>query len=116
MSDPTITGTKQVFIAWTNTDLTEGRGWAKPLAVCAKQATAIRLGKKGSVQGCDCNVTEVTAVKIGGAWYAPVYIHESTREDDKTEEALTAKAAALAKARSLGLSEDDLRAMTRPTT
>ena len=38
-----IQESKTVFIAWTNTDLTEGRGVQIPLAVCESQTTAKRL-------------------------------------------------------------------------
>jgi len=32
-----------VYVAMTNTDLTEGRGWQIPLAVCEAESTAIRF-------------------------------------------------------------------------
>ena len=41
-----IQDTKQVWLAMTNTDCTEGRGRQYPKFVCEKKATAIRLGKK----------------------------------------------------------------------
>ena len=39
---------KKVWIAWGNTDLTEGKGAAYPKHICELEATAIRLGKKAT--------------------------------------------------------------------
>ena len=59
-----IEDSKKVWVAWSNTDLTEGRGKPIPKAVCEEESTAVRLGKKGDVQGSDCYISESIAVKL----------------------------------------------------
>lgn len=72
---------KDVWVAWTNTDTTEGRGWNIPLAVCQTEATARRLGQHGSTMGSDCDVTKEKAVHINGRWCAPSHIIEPDNSD-----------------------------------
>lgn len=110
----TVTETKDVWVAWTNTDLTEGRGWEIPLAVCEKQATAIRLGRQRSVQGCDCKVSKATAYKINGRWVGPFRLIGPTREDDSDQNAIDAKQSAIEAAKRLGLSDEQIKALGRP--
>lgn len=65
---------KDVWVAWTNTDTTEGRGCNIPLVVCQYEATARRLGQQGSTMGSDCDVTKEKAFHINGRWCAPSHI------------------------------------------
>ena len=104
-----IQDTIEVWVAWTNTDCTEGRGRQIPRAVCVKEATAIRLGKKGGVQGSDCTVTARIAVKVNDAWLVPGEIKHETKEDASAQKRIDAKRAALGKAKAAGLTEEDLR-------
>lgn len=110
--------TKRVYVVWTNTDLTEGRGFEIPLAVCETEATAIRLGKGKYVQGCDCRVTEFDSVRHGGYWLAPVNIIQPSKEDTAKQAVITekrritaARDAAIEKAKELGLSDSDIAAL-----
>ena len=43
MTDITITDTKEVWVVYTNTDLTEGRGHQYPIHVCGSASTAARM-------------------------------------------------------------------------
>lgn len=99
------------FVAWTNTDLTEGRGYVVPLAICEKEATARRLGKNGSVMGCDCEVTKVEIFKHDGRWYGPIILECPTTEDDISQAKLDARHAAKAKAKAAGLTDDEIAAL-----
>lgn len=103
--------TKTVYIVWTNTDLTEGRGFQVPLHICETMATAIRLSKRAGVQGCDADVRSFEAVKVGAQWCAPFVLKTATREDVQAQKQIDARNAALAKAKAVGLSDDDLRAL-----
>ena len=47
---------RTVWVAYTNTDCNEGRGHDVPIAVCAAEATALRLARKQYVQGTDARV------------------------------------------------------------
>ena len=111
MSEIEIQDHKTVYVAWTNTDLTEGRGWQVPLAVATLESTALRLGRKGSVQGSDCPVTSVMAVKVGGHWLAPCVIHAPTPADERAQERARQRRSAMDRARAAGLSDEDIRAI-----
>lgn len=113
MSELKITSHKKIWIAWTNTDLTEGRGSVIPKAICETEATAIRLGKKGSVQGSDCHVTESIAVLVNGNWLYPGELNYATDEDKRKQKLIDESRAVVDKAKSLGLTESDLKALLR---
>lgn len=107
-----------VFAAYSNTNLTDGNGWEYPLAVCKTKATANRMGKGRYVQGTDCDVREVEVFRFNRVLYGPIYLHLPTTEDDrkqaeidKKNEAERKKQAAIEKAKSLGLSDEDLEAL-----
>ncbi len=105
---------RTVWVAYTNTDCTEGRGYDVPIAVCATEATAIRLARKQYVQGSDGPVRPMELVQIDGKWYAPsaaITVVEPTREDAAMQAALDAKRAAVEKARAAGLTDADLAAI-----
>ena len=99
------------WVAYTNQDLTEGRGRDIPIAVCELEATAIRLAKKRYVQGSDGPVRAIELLKIGSAWYAPIVAVISappTKEDCAYQTALDTRKEALSKAKALGLTDSDL--------
>jgi len=110
-----FTKSKMVYVAWSNTDLTEGRGWQYPYAVCDLEATAIRLGAKKYVQGSDCPVEKIEVFLVDNKWYGPIYVTSPSSEDKAIEAKLRAEEAALAakmvvieKAKALGLSDEDI--------
>ena len=70
MTDITITDTKEVWVVYTNTDLTEGRGHQYPIHVCGSASTAARMATRKGVQGSDANVSKEIAVKVRGSWLA----------------------------------------------
>ena len=111
-----MTDTEQriVYVAYTNSDRTEGRGHDIPIAHCELEATAIRLAKGRYVQGSDGPVRPVTLVKHGDRWYMPtaaINIIGPSEEDASAQARKDAKAEALQKAKALGLSEADLKAL-----
>lgn len=103
-----------VYVVYTNTDLTEGRGWQYPIAVCEAEATAIRLAHKCYVMGTDGPVEPVSLLLHEGKWYAPlsaVRIHPPTEDDRRTQKAMDAKREAIKKAKNAGLTDADLKAI-----
>jgi hypothetical protein len=105
---------KTVFVAYTNTDCTEGRGHDVPIAVCAIEATAIRLARKQYVMGTDGPVRPMELINIDGRWYAPsaaIDIVQPTVEDAAAQALIEAKRVALEKARAAGLSEEEIKAL-----
>lgn len=105
---------RTVWVVYTNTDRTEGRGHDVPIAVCAAEATALRLARKQYVQGSDGPVRTMELVKIDGKWYAPsaaINVVEASREDVAAQAAIDARRAAVEKAKAAGLSDADLLAL-----
>jgi len=106
-----------VYVAYINSDLTEGRGYAVPLCVCKLKSTAIRLGKGKSVQGLDAIVKPVNLIEIMennvAKWYAPVdeclNIVSPTFQDKKIEKENNRKERIIQKAKDLGLTEKEIK-------
>ena len=109
MKNHEISDVMEVFVVWTNTDCTEGRGYQYPIHVCQKKSTAIRLSKRKGVQGTDAEVTTGLAVKVNGSWLADVRIERPTAEDDRAQEVIDAKNAVIEKMVAAGISDDELR-------
>lgn len=105
MSEITLTN---IYIVWTNTDLTEGRGQQVPVAYCASRSTAIRIAKRKGVQGTDAEVMTFPAIKHNGLWCAPFQMIQATDEDKKAEAAAEKKLAVIEKALASGLTKADL--------
>lgn len=109
----------KVYAVYTNTDCTEGRGHEYVLYFCQSLSTAIRLGRGRYVQGSDCPVHEVTGYRINDKLYVTGNRIEQPNANDivedrareAKEQAQVAKDAAIAKARTLGLSEDEIAAI-----
>lgn len=109
-----MTEKRTVYVAYTNTDCTEGRGRDVPISVCAAEATAIRLARKQYVQGSDGPVRTMDLVKIDGEWYAPIAainVVDPTCEDVAAQAAIDAKRVAMAKAKAAGMTDADLLAL-----
>jgi hypothetical protein len=109
---------RTVYAVWTNTDLTEGRGREYVQYLCEKKATALRKAKKNYVMGTDSRVTEEKLFQSGYTWYGPVNVIDPSQEDLRVEEQLDAaykaaeaKKTAIEKAKALGLSDADIKAL-----
>lgn len=107
----TLTDWCHVYVAWSNTDLTEGKGSVVPYVVCKSEATALRLGRKKNVHGADCHVTQEYALKLGQIWLVPGYIRYPSKEDSEHDVLLEKRRKALIKAREAGLSEDEINTL-----
>lgn len=106
--------TKTVWVAYTNTDLTEGRGRQVPLHICEMKVTAERLGKNGYVMGTQCPVEPMELVKLEGKWYAPraaIEVIQPSAADIAAQQLLDAREAVLAKAKAAGLSDEDIKTL-----
>jgi hypothetical protein len=109
-----MTEKRTIWVVYTSTDCTEGRGADVPIYLCDKEATAVRLSRNRYVQGADGPVRAVELIKIDGEWYAPsaaFYVNGSTRDDDKLQNQLDAKRDAIKKAKAAGLTDSDLNAL-----
>ena len=106
--------TEILWAVKTNTDLTEGRGREYVKAFCKLRATAIRLSKRGYVQGSDCPVEPVEVMLLDGKRVLPasvVLVQEPNFDDEATEKRIIAGEDALAKAKGLGLTDDEVLAL-----
>lgn len=109
-----VTEKRAVWVAYTNTDCTEGRGHDVPIATCAIEATALRLAREKYIQGTDGPVRELELVKVDGKWCAPtvaINVIEPTPGDLAAQAALDMKRQAVAKAKAAGLTDAELRAL-----
>lgn len=103
--------TKEFFAVMGNTDLTEGRGTTFVKKYCQTMATAKRLAHKGYVQGMDCPIEKRTLFKPEGknSWHGAVGIEMPNNDDVKMQKQLDIQQAALNKAKSLGLSDEEIK-------
>lgn len=104
-----------LWAVYTNSDLTEGRGRQYVAHFCKLRATALRLAKRGYVQGTDCPVAPVTVLVLDGKLVLPMSLIEvanPSREDEAAEAQLLAKEAAIEKARAAGLTEDEIKLLS----
>lgn len=106
-----MTEHQDIYVVWTNTDRTEGRGRQIPIAYCRSKTTAERKAAGQGVMGSDADIQKFVAIKICGHWCAPVTIEQPSRDDEKIDKANAAKAEAIAKAKLLGLTDEDLAAL-----
>lgn len=109
----TKSNTKRFWIAWSNTDVTEGRGLQYPFAISESRACAIRLGHKGSVMGSDCTVEPFDAPYIDGRYLFPALVHQSAREDDERDKRWTEKQKAKEAAKLAGLTNEQIEALSQ---
>jgi hypothetical protein len=109
--------TRKVFAVIGNTDCTEGRGHRFVKEYCDTMATAKRLGRKGYVQGSDCPIEIRTLFKPEGKneWYGPVKVEPSSQDDIRLQERLDVQNEALEKAKSLGLSDEEIKLIKQHT-
>lgn len=111
----------KVWVVYTNTDLTEGRGADYPIFTCASESTALRLAKKRGVMGSDARVHESTVVRLScnrGTYMSDVRItypdtidEIADKELKKSRDKIALKELAIEKAKALGLSEEDIKAL-----
>lgn len=109
MSERTVQEVKTVYVAWKNSDGTEGRGFPVIHCVAETPETAFRMGKGHNVMGSPCEVKESLAVKINNQWLAPQTIYAESSEDKRKREQREARLSVRERAIALGLTEDDLR-------
>jgi hypothetical protein len=110
---------RQIWTVWTNTCLTEGRGTEFVKHYCEIEATARRLAKGGYVQGGDCPIKQSKMFYHEGSWYAPgPNVVKPSDADKQAERSIQEQRErkqrrdhAIARARELGLSEEDLAAL-----
>ncbi|GAC1042315.1 hypothetical protein [Rhizobium sp. No.120] len=101
---------------YTNDDLTEGRGRQFVKHFCKIESTAIRLAKKGYVQGTDCPVEPVDALYVDGKYFLPTSILNIVPpppEDEARQRVIDARKLALEKAKALGLSDEEIALLVK---
>ncbi len=100
----------KLFVVYTNSDCTEGRGSEYPIHHCTSEVTALRLGKGGYVMGTDCPIKEEEFNFIAGHYYKdPIKVTLPTDEDNRVAASLTFKRQrTIEKARRLGLSDEEI--------
>ncbi len=110
------TSIKQVYVAFTNSDCTEGRGYDIPIAVCELEITAMRLAKNQYVQGSDGPVRSFEVKDLDGVKYIPVVavpLHKATKLEQEAQNLLDSKRQVIAKAKAAGLTQNELDTLSR---
>lgn len=107
-----INDEKDVYVVYTNTDCTEGRGYNYPLFVCELEATAIRLAKNNYIQGSNAPIYKEKAYKVNNTWVASVEIKKPTQEDLNTQAAIDKRKQLVEKAIAAGLTEEDIKMLS----
>lgn len=100
-----------VWAVFTNSDLTEGRGREYVKHFCRLKATALRLAKRGYVQGSDCPVKPMEVLNLDGQRVLPmsvIRVEEPTKDDEAHELSLQRREAAIQKAKEAGLSPEEI--------
>jgi hypothetical protein len=109
-----------VYVAYVNSDLTEGKGFSVPLVVCELKETAERLGKGKNTQGSNAVVRPVDLIEITegsvAKWYAPfeecIQLHAPSKEDTDLYKKRMRKERIIQKAKDAGLSEREIKILT----
>jgi len=106
---------KELWVVWTNTDLTEGKGYEVPLYICMLESTAIRLAKGVNVQGSDGRISSIANNGEGThVWaIAPVKIVFPSKEDKDRELKILQFRAIANKALELGLSTEEIKILAQ---
>lgn len=108
--------TLTIWAVYTNDDLIEGRGREYVKHFCKTLATARRLANRGYVQGTDCPIKPVEAVCVDGKYLLPtafINIVPPTHEDDASQRLIDARKLAMDKAKSLGLTDDEIAVLMK---
>lgn len=103
------------YVVWSNTDLTEGRGYEYPLSICQLESTARRRAKGKYVQGLDCPITKERIFTYKYKNYGPIHLAQPSKEDFAEEEKLQKEyekkekmLVLIEKARSLGFTDEEI--------
>lgn len=109
--------TNHVWVAHTNTDCTEGRGYEVPICVTKLKSTAQRLGKGRYVQGSDSPVAKVPLLVVDGVEFVPLlsvaYVVPPTREDEVLAKEEDYYEQAVKRLRSLGATDEEIKALSK---
>jgi hypothetical protein len=105
---------KTIFVIEINSDLTEGKGSYYPYMHCESRSTAERLARGKNTMGSPGIVREVNIFEHQGKKYLPLmhlHIQQATKEDREKDAARKKKEDAMAKAKGLGLTDEDIKAL-----
>ena len=102
----------ELFLSYTNSDLTEGRGKRVPIAVCETLSTAERMSLKKGVMGTDAYTEKIDVIYKDNVLYVPLSCvkYEKAAEEDLRNEK---KKEVVEKAKSLGLSDEEINLMVK---
>ena len=109
--NPVIQKQKPVWVTETNSDMTEGRGHTIIVGVSETPETAHRIGFKKYVMGTNCPVRQGMAYFIDNQWYIPGEVIQESKEDTQQRLLREEREAIEAKAKMLGLTDDEIKIM-----
>ncbi len=105
---------RTLYVVFTNTDLTEGRGWQYPIGYSFNEYTALRVAKKKGVMGTDGDVSGYPTLIVDGKEYVPVSllnIQRPEQADIDKEQADKKRKETVARLLEAGADPEDLKAL-----
>jgi len=100
-----------VWVAFTNTDLTEGRGTDIPHAVCKLEATAIRKARNIYVQGSNGPVKKFEVIDVDGMQHVPlecVRVLPPALDDIPEQATIDQRRGVIQRLKALGAADEDI--------
>jgi hypothetical protein len=103
-----------IYVVFTNTDLTEGRGIQVPIAWSRNKYTAQRLAKGSGVQGSNADLHLAVTEFIRGKEYIKVdYVplQSPSKEDEIKQKQMEDRDELVAKMKALGVTDEMLQGL-----
>jgi hypothetical protein len=104
----------KLYVVFTNTDLTEGRGYQIPIAWSVNKYTAQRMARGEGVMGSNADVRVVDTLLVEGKQYLAldyVLLEHPTKEDKLKEQQEEERNTILTKMKELGVTEEMLNGL-----
>jgi hypothetical protein len=104
----------KLYVVFTNTDLTEGRGIQVPVAWSRNKYTAQRLAKGQGVMGSNAEVKSVDTYDVLGVQYIPlacVHVKYPSKQDEDLQKQEEERNNTIAKMKALGVTDEMLQGL-----
>ena len=104
----------KLYVVFTNTDLTEGRGIQVPVAWSRNKYTAQRLAKGQGVMGSNAEVKSVDTYDVLGVEYIPlacVHVKYPSKQDEDLQKQEEERNNTIAKMKALGVTDEMLQGL-----
>jgi hypothetical protein len=104
----------KLYVVFTNTDLTEGRGIQVPVAWARNKYTAQRLAKGQGVMGSNAEIRSIDIYDVLGVEYIPlacVHVKYPSKQDEDLQKQEEERNNTIAKMKALGVTDEMLQGL-----